>query len=263
MKAVTLNSRVMHFRDDGPIGGPVLMFSNSLGTDLRIWDDLVALLPEFRCIRYDKRGHGLSECPAPPYYMGDLVADAGALLDHLGLREVVFVGLSIGGLIGQGLAAERPDLVKALVLADTAAKIGSPDLWHTRVEAIKESGLEGMGDDVMERWFSRGFLSGRKEELAVWRAMLTRTPEDGYIGCAMAIAETDLLESTSRLTLPAMAIVGRDDKATPPDLVRETADLIEGAEFHIISKAGHLPCVEQPQAVAELLRNFLTKKKLA
>jgi len=258
MQAATLNGLVIHYREDGPRDGPVLVFSNSLGTDLRIWDEMVALLPEFRCIRYDTRGHGLSEGGAPPYHMGDLVGDVRALLDHLKLKDVIFIGLSIGGLIGQGLAAERPDLVRALVLADTAAKIGTPDIWNDRVASIHKGGLSGMTDAVMERWFTPGFRKDKHEALTMWSAMFERTYEAGYIGCAQAIAQTDLLESTARLTLPTLVVVGRDDAATPPDLVRETAKLIAGSEFHIISKCGHLPCIEQPEEMTRLLRSFLS-----
>ncbi len=258
MKAATLNGLVMHYRDDGPREAPVLVFSNSLGTDLRIWDEMVAQLPEFRCIRYDTRGHGLSEGSAPPYFMGDLVSDVAALLDHLGLKNVTFVGLSIGGLIGQGLTAERPDLVGTLVLADTAAKIGTTEAWAERIATIREGGLASMTDGVMERWFSPGFRKDEPEALKLWSAMFERTPEAGYIGCCQAIGETDLLESTARLTLPTMVVVGRDDAATPPDLVRETAELIKGSEFHIIPSAGHLPCVEQPDEMTRLLRSFLS-----
>lgn len=262
MKAVKINDLVMHYQVDGQEDGPVLVFSNSLGTDLRVWDKLVACLPEFKCVRYDKRGHGLSEGGTPPYFMGDLVSDVAGLLDHLALRDVVFVGLSIGGLIGQGLAAERPDLLKALVLADTACKIGTEDTWAARIKDIRKGGISGLQDAIIERWFCPDFRKNKTEELALWTSMLVRTNEDGYVGCCEAISQTDLLESTSRLTLPTLAVVGRDDGATPPDLVRETANLIKGSEFHIISKAGHLPCVEQPQVLAGLLRDFLATNKL-
>ncbi len=259
MKFANINSHVMHFRDDGPRDGPVVMFSNSLGTDLRVWDPLIAALPDhLRIIRYDKRGHGLSELTKPPYFMGDLVKDAGGLLDHLSIKDVVFVGLSIGGLIGQGLAAERPGQIKGLVLSNTAAKIGNESTWGERIELIREHGLAGIADAVLERWFSKRFLSEETQALEIWRAMLTRTPQDGYVGCCEAIAHTDLIDSTARLRLPTMVIASSEDGATPPDLVRETADLIEGSQFHMIPKAGHIPCVERPDTVAALLTDFLT-----
>lgn len=258
MNAVKINGQVMHFRVDGPESGAPVLLANSLGTDLRVWDHMLAQMPcELRFIRYDKRGHGLSEGPDAPYFMGDLVKDAGSLLDHLNIKNAVVVGLSIGGMIAQGLAAERPDLVKAMVLMDTGAKIGTPGMWEERVAALRDIGLVGMADAVLERWVSKSFREEKPEELALWRSMLTRTTTQGYAGCALAIAETDLRDSTARLTLPTMAIAGSEDGATPPDLVRETAALIDGASFHIIRGAGHLPCVEEPTQTAALITRFL------
>ncbi len=263
MQAININNLVMHVHDTGPKSGRALMFSNSLGTDLRIWDRLVALLPsDLRIIRYDMRGHGLSQAPEPPYHMGDLVSDASGLIDHFGLSDVVFVGLSIGGLVAQGLAAERPDVMRGMVLADTAAKIGTEDMWAQRIAETKRCGIAGMSDAVMARWFSPKFRQERPPELDMWRAMLTRTPQAGYVGCCEAIAHTDLWESTARLTLPTLVVVGREDGATPPDLVRETAGLIDGADFQIIARAGHLPCIEQPQVMADLLMGFLRTHNL-
>jgi len=262
MKAANLNDLVVHYRDDGPKDGPALVLSNSLGTDLRIWEDMIPHFPRHRIIRYDTRGHGLSQVGTDPFSMGDLVGDAAALLDHLGLRDVVFVGLSIGGQIAQGLAAERPDLVAGLVLADTAAKIGTEETWEARIRDIKTNGLDAMSDGILERWFSRGYLKGKVHEVEVWRAMLTRTTQAGYQGCCHAIAHTDLIASTAGLTVPTLVLVGRDDGATPPDLVRETAALIDGAAFEIIPKAGHLPCIEQPAVMAGLISNFLKAHEL-
>ncbi len=244
----------------GPPDGLPVVFSNSLGTDLRVWDRLVPLLPlDWRLIRYDTRGHGLSACPPPPYGMGELVADAAGVLDALEVRGAVFVGLSIGGMIAQGLAAERPDLLRAMVLMDTAAKIGTEAMWGERIAAIERGGIAALEERILERWFSARFRNEAPEDLALWRHMLTRTPPEGYIGCARAIAQTDLMESTSRLRLPALAVAGSEDGSTPPDLVRETADLIPGAGFHVIRGAGHLPCVEAPGVVAEHLITFVAQ----
>lgn len=217
----------------------------------------------FRLIRYDKRGHGLSEGPAGEYGMGELVSDASALLDLLGIEEVVVVGLSIGGLVAQGLAAERPGLVKAAVLMDTAAKIGAPDMWDQRIAAVREGGVARLADAVLERWFSREFRENRKDELALWRNMLVRTSPEGYAGCCAAIRDCDLMESTSRLRLPVLAMAGDQDGSTPPDLVRETAGLIPGSRFEIVRGAGHLPCVERPEETAALILGFLRENGLA
>ncbi|HEU0223154.1 MAG TPA: 3-oxoadipate enol-lactonase [Paracoccaceae bacterium] len=263
MQMALLNGIRLHFADTGPRDGPALLFANSLGTDFRVWDRLMPLLPEgLRTIRYDKRGHGLSECPAAPYPMGDLVADAAALLDHLEAGRAVLVGLSIGGQIVQGLAAERPDLARAMVLVGTAAKIGTDEMWDQRIEAINRGGIAALEEQILTRWFTRKFRAERQDELAGWRHMLCRTPEDGYVGCCYAIRDTDLRASTARLTLPTLAVAGDEDGATPPDLVRETAGLIAGGRFELIHGAGHLPPVEQPEMLAQHITSFLRENGL-
>lgn len=264
MQIATINGIKVHYRVEGPDDGFPVVFSNSLGTDFRVWDALLTQLPKgLRIIRYDKRGHGLSEAPDAPYFMGDLVQDAASLMDFLAVKSALFVGLSIGGMIAQGLAAERPDLVRAMVLCDTAAKIGNEQIWAERVDAVRKNGIGSLAEPTLQRWFSKGFHADKQDELAGWRNMLSRTPEEGYIGCSQAIAETDLYVSTSRLTLPTLAIVGAEDGSTPPDMVRETADLIVGCQFNVISKAGHLPCVEQPAEMAALIATFMKENDLA
>ena len=263
MKIATLNGIKVHYSDEGPKTGFPVVFSNSLGTDFRVWDALLPHMPEgLRTIRYDKRGHGLSEVPDAPYYMGDLVQDAAALMDFLQVKDALFIGLSIGGMIAQGLAAERPDLVRALVLSDTASKIGNEQIWEERVDAVRKGGIGALAEPTLQRWFSKGFHEAKQDELAGWRHMLSRTPQEGYIGCSQAIAETDLYVSTSRLTLPTLAIVGSEDGSTPPDMVRETAELIAGSQFNVIRKAGHLPCVERPAEMAALVTAFMKDNDL-
>lgn len=246
----------LHYRVDGPDDGAPVVFANSLGTDMRLWDPILPMLPTgLRIIRFDKRGHGLSTCPTGPYSMGSLITDTEKLLDFLGVKECVFVGLSIGGMIAQGLAIKRLDLIRAMVLSNTAAKIGNPTIWDERIAAVKKGGIESLTDAVMERWFSPAFR--KSPELELWRNMLVRQPDDGYIGCSAAISGTDFYTPTSGLRLPCLGIAGSEDGSTPPDLVRETTDLIPGSKFHLIRKAGHLPCVEQPEEYATVLSEFL------
>ena len=172
------------------------------------------------------------------------------------MTDVVVCGLSVGGIIAQGLAAERPDLVRAVILCDTAAKIGDPDLWDDRIRAVREKGIAAMADAVMERWFTPAFRRERAD-FPLYRNMLTRTTPGGYAGTCAAIRDTDLRESTGRLSLPCLAVCGDQDGATPPDLVRETAALIPGSRFELIRGAGHIPCVEQPEALGALIAGFL------
>jgi 3-oxoadipate enol-lactonase len=256
MHIAKLDGIALNYREDGDPNGAPVVFANSLGTDLRLWDKVLPLLPQgLRLIRFDKRGHGLSEAPPAPYSMGALVTDTERLLDHLNVRDCVFVGLSIGGLIAQGLAVKRMDQVRAMVLSNTAAKIGTQQMWQDRIDAIEAGGIEALADAVMERWFSRAFR--QSDELLAWRNMLTRTPQAGYVGCSQAIAGTDFITPTSGLRLPTLAIAGSEDGSTPPDLMRETADLIPGSRFHLIRGAGHLPCVEAPEEYARVLTDFL------
>ncbi|WP_120504257.1 3-oxoadipate enol-lactonase [Sulfitobacter mediterraneus] len=246
----------LHYRVDGPDDGAPVVFANSLGTDMRLWDPILPMLPKgLRIIRFDKRGHGLSSCPAGNYSMGSLVTDTERLLDHLGVKECVFVGLSIGGMIAQGLAVKRLDLIRAVVLSNTAAKIGNAEMWDERIGDVRKGGIEALADAVMERWFATQFRA--TPELELWRNMLARQDDNGYIGCAAAISGTDFYTPTSGLRLPALGIAGSEDGSTPPDLVRETMDLIPGSKFHLIRKAGHLPCVEQPEEYAQVLTDFL------
>lgn len=256
MNMLKLDDVRLHYQVDGDPDGAPLVFANSLGTDLRLWDQILPYLPDgLRVIRYDMRGHGLSDCPQPPYSMGALVRDAEQLLDHLNVRDCVFVGLSIGGLIAQGLAAKRLDMMRAIVLSNTGAKIGTRDIWADRIAMVQSSGIEAVADATMERWFSRDFQ--QKPEMLLWRNMLTRTPVDGFTGCSAAIAGTDFITPTSGLRLPTLGIAGSEDGGTPPDLVRETTDLVPGSQFHLIKRAGHLPCVEKPEEYAAVLSDFL------
>ena len=255
MQQIQSGDCTINIKDDGPKDGAVVMFGNSLGTDLRVWDPLMAYMPShLRIVRFDKRGHGLSDCPAGPFAIETLANDAANIADALGLKDITFVGLSIGGLIGQSLALQRPELLSGLVLMDTAAKIGSTEMWRDRIAAARKGGLDAMADAVLERWFGDKFRSD-KVALSPWKNMLTRTPLEGYIACCEGIAAEDFTDRASQINLPIMAMAGSLDLATPPDLVKATADLY-GAPFHLIENAGHLPCVEKPQEIAKLILDF-------
>ncbi len=258
MARVDFGETHVNYNVSGPEDGPGLVLAHALGTDLHVWDAVVAALPEgLRVLRYDLRGHGGSACPDAPYYMGDLVQDAARLMDHLGMTEAVFVGLSLGGIVAQGLASERPDLLRGLVLSNTAARIGNHAVWHERVHLVRGKGLVALADPTMERWFARGTRRDRPELVAATRARFLATAEEGYVGCMEAIGETDLIESTARLRLPTLGIAASEDGSTPADLVRETVDSIPGSRFELIRRAGHMACVEQPQDYAAKLTGFL------
>ena len=256
MKIAQLDDVALHYRDDGDPTGVPVVFSNSLGTDLRLWDDMLEHLPEgLRLIRYDKRGHGLSSCPPAPFSMGALVREVEELLDLLKVQDAVFVGCSVGGLIAQGLAVKRLDQVRAMVLSNTAAKIGTVEMWQDRIDAVDAGGIAVLADSILDRWFSKVFL--QTPELEAWRAMLVRQADKGYTGVSAAISGTDFYTTTAALSLPTLAIAGSEDGATPPDLVRETADLVKGSRFELMRGVGHLPMVEDPKGFADLLTGFM------
>ncbi|KUF09771.1 3-oxoadipate enol-lactonase [Pseudoponticoccus marisrubri] len=256
MDMAQLGDLHLHYRIDGPADGAPVVFANSLGTDLRLWDPILPHLPQgLRILRFDKRGHGLSDCPAGPYSMGALVRDAERVMEQTGFSDAIFVGLSIGGMIAQGLAAKRPDLVRAAVLSNTGAKIGTREMWGERIAAVEAGGLGAVVDATMQRWFSAPFHD--TPAFPGWRNMFLRTPATGWTGCAAAIAGTDFYSATAGLRLPVLGIAGTEDGSTPVDLVRETTDLVPGSRFEIIRGAGHLPCVEAPEAYARILTDFL------
>jgi 3-oxoadipate enol-lactonase len=235
--------------------GPLVVFANSLGTDLRLWDAVLPLLPQgFRFARFDKPGHGLSDL-SDTVSIASLADDAAALIDDAGGPAIV-VGLSIGGQIVQQLACARPDLVRAMVLSNTAARLGTADSWQARIDAVATGGIAPIADAVLDRWFAQPFR--HSPACAPWRAMLTRTPAAGYIAACRALAASDLTAQTATLRLPTLVIAGQADGASPPDLVAATAALIPGAAFHVLPGAGHLPPVETPAAFAALLSPFLT-----
>ncbi len=254
---------VLHYALEGPEDAPVMVLANSLGTDLRIWDRVVAgLAGQFRFLRYDKRGHGLSEATPAPYQMDDHIGDLAALLDALGIEAAIVGGVSVGGMIAQGLAARHPERVRGLILCDTAHRIGDEAQWDQRIRAIQEGGIEALADAILERWFTAAFRRDRADELAIWRQMLVRTPIDGYIGTCAAIRDTDLGPEIATIGVPTLAVCGAEDGATPPDLVREMAALIPKARFNLIEGAAHLPSIEAPETLARMIAGFVAENDL-
>lgn len=264
MRFCTISGSTLHYEHrDGGNGGPLLVLVNSLGTDFRIWDDVVSHLEiDFSLLRYDKRGHGISDTGTAPHSIEDHVDDLVCLIDHVDAKTVIVCGLSVGGLIAQGLQARRPELVRALILCDTAHKIGTTEFWNARIEAIRVGGIGSIAQGVLERWFTPEFHRERPADLAGCRNMLLRQPMDGYIGTCVALRDADHTELVKRIAVPTLCLVGDQDGATSPALVRSMADLIPGAEFATIANAGHIPCVEQPQELVARIRTFLRQRSL-
>ena len=245
----------LHYLDEGAPHGPALLLTHPLGLDLRIWDDVVPLLPAgLRVIRYDMRGHGRSDTPAPPYTMGALIRDAERLLDHLALREVVILGYGMGGLVAQGLAVKRLDQIRAMILSNTAAKLGTEAQWRAK-SALLSDGIAAYTASEIPRLFARRHADSAAAIL--WRHHMLHARPDGIAGCIAAQNGTDFYTPTAALTLPTLILASGEDAITPADLMRETGELIAGSQFHLIRSAGHLACVEKPADYAKALSDFL------
>lgn len=235
-------------RDEG--SGPPVVLLHGLGLDCSLWDDIRARLPDHRLITPDLRGHGASGAPDGPYAMGLLVKDAETVMETLDVKDAVVTGHGLGGMIAQGLAIKRLDLVRALVLANTATKFGQPGPWHAQAKIVRSLGAQEMAEDAVWRWSA--------QDHAGWvERCLQKTSAEGYAACCEAIAGSDFWTPTSGLRLPALGIAGDRDKAMPPDLVRETTDLIPGSRFTLIKGAGHLTPLQDPDSFAAALLGFL------
>lgn len=245
---VSVKGASLHVTDQGR--GPALVFAHCLGLDHHVWDGVADRLPDHRIVRYDARGHGRSDAPDGPYSMGTLITDAEAVCDALDLRDVVFIGLSVGGLVAQGLAIKRLDIVRAMVLVASAAKHGQPDPWHARAKTVRTGGMTAIIPDMLARWNAR-------DDSAMLNEQLSHANPEGFAATCEAIAGTDFYTPTSGLRLPTLGLCGDHDKATPPDLVRETTDLIPGSTFHLIRGAGHIAPLTHPEQVATRLSDFL------
>lgn len=257
MAFLNTGSFVQHYRVDGMAGKPAILFANSLGSDLRIWDDVAArLAANYFVIRYDLRGHGLSEAPPAPYSARDLAGDAVAVLDALAIPKAILCGVSVGGLIAQAVALHYSERVRALILSDTGAKIATSEQWQQRIDKVRADGVDSLVQMTMERWFSSGFRARCPADVRGYALMLRQTSADGYIGTCAALRDTDLRAAVARIKQPTLVLCGAEDIATPPELGRELAGLIPGAQFSLIENAAHLPCVEQPDAVAGRLMQF-------
>lgn len=260
MAFARINDVLLHFRVEGSPSAPALVLANSLGTDARIWDRVIAeLAARYRVISYDKRGHGLSDAPAGDYSLDDHVEDLVGLLQHLGIERLALAGVSVGGLIAQGFALRHPDRLAALVLCDTAPKIGDAAMWNERIGTVRRQGLAAIVEPVMARWFSEDFQTKRADELAGWRNMFLRMPLDGYAGTCAALRDADLRGAIAGIAAPTLVVVGEQDLSTPVALVRDMAETIVGAQFATLPDCGHIPSIEQPSALTALITKFLNE----
>jgi 3-oxoadipate enol-lactonase len=263
MPFIKIGDCVHHYVVEGRVDKPALLFSNSLGSDLRIWDPMVPqLVSDFRLIRYDTRGHGLSEAPPPPYSADELARDIVGLLDALEIKQAVVCGLSVGGVIAQQLAIGYPERVRALVLCDTGARIGTVASWEERIATVKAHGLGALAVPSMERWFSEDFRRRHSAEVRGYANMVIRTAVDGYVGTCCALRDTDLTQAAASIEKPTLVLCGDQDIATPPELARQLANVVPRARLSLIPKAAHISCVEQPGVVASRITQFLREVQI-
>lgn len=251
--------RLFH-RFDGPEDAPVLVLSNSLGTDHALWDpQLAAFANRFRVLRYDTRGHGRSGVPSRPATLERLGRDVLDLLDGLGLGRVHFCGLSLGGMTGMWLGVNAPERIDRLVLCNTSAQMAPPEAWNKRIDAVRASGMAAVAPGVLERWFTAEFRSRAPAVVDGVRQALLATPPEGYAACCAAIRDMDLREAIRAVRSPALVIVGKSDPATPPDHGRLIAERIPGAALRELP-AAHLSNVEAAPAFTREVLGFLSEE---
>lgn len=259
MQVMQTTSGVLHYRASELVPARrTLVFINSLGSDFRIWDGVVAALgDQFNVVLHDKAGHGLSDLRTGPSTIPDYARDLEELLAHLNLSQVILCGISVGGLIAQSLYHQRPDLVRGMILSNTGLKIGTDESWAARITAIQAGGISSISDAILERWFAPEFCNGKPTEFALYKNMLERTPKAGYIACCEAIRDADFSAQVAQISVPVLCIAGEHDVSTPPALLQSMSTQIPNAKFELIAGTVHLPCIECPEHYAKLISNFI------
>ena len=257
MATAIINGTQLHYRCQGDPANPTVVLSNSLGTDMSMWDDLAyGLAQRFHVLRYDTRGHGASSSPPGPYTLDLLGQDVLALLDKVGVRRAHFIGLSMGGAIGQWLGVHAPERLERLVLANTAARIGSAEGWRARAAAVRAKGMEDIAAGSPGRWFTPFFAAGQAELVQAMQATLRATDPEGYAACCDALAGADLRDAICRIPVPTLIIAGTFDPVTTVEDARFMQRAIPGALLAGLP-ASHLSNLEAPEPFAETVRAFL------
>jgi 3-oxoadipate enol-lactonase len=247
----------LHYRFDGPQELPVLVLSNSLGTDLSMWDaQIPAFTQRFRILRYDSYGHGASTFAGGGFRIDRLGEDVVRLLDHLGIANISFCGLSVGGLVGQWLGLHAAERLTKLALCNTTARIGTADTWNARIDAVKKGGLASISKSILDRWFTPSFHERDPATVNHFRQILEATPSESYMATCEAIRDADLREEVSKIHIKTLVIAGAQDKATPPEGGRYLAERIAGSKYVEFDTA-HLSNVEFPQQFSEEVLKFL------
>jgi 3-oxoadipate enol-lactonase len=262
MQFVNINGHTIHYKhiQHLPSGNAdrTFLFINSLGTDFRIWNEVVESLNDYgNILLFDKRGHGLSDIVTDTKGLNNFADDAAMLLKHLQITKCIVIGLSVGGMIAQILASRLPQQIEKLILCDTRHKIGNEEIWNTRIQQVKEHGMQSISEGVMQRWFTADFRETQAIKVTGYQNMLERTPALGYIQTCEAIRDADLTEVARQIKIPTLCIAGSEDKSTTPEEVKNLADLIEGSKYEIIEGSGHIPCVDNPAVLSKLIIDFI------
>lgn len=261
MTYTEINGARFHYRLDGETNAPVVVFSNSLGTNLAMWEAQVPRLAQkFRVLRYDSRGHGLSAVTPGPYTIEGLGRDVVSLLDALQIPIAHYCGLSVGGLIGQWLGINASKRFKSLTLCNTAAHIGTADGWNARISTVREGGIAAIADGVISRWFTEDFAKRAPETVEATRQVLLHSPPEGYVATCAAIREEDLREAVAGLRTPTLVISGAKDAATTPPDGRYLAEKIPGAQYLELN-AAHLSNIEAAEPFTAALLKFLGQQE--
>jgi len=253
----TSDGIAIHYREDGRQDGPPLVFSNSLGINLAMWDgQLEEAARTWRVIRYDQRGHGESEASEGPYAMERLGRDVVDLLDALRIRRTAFCGLSMGGMTGMWLAANEPGRFTRMALCNTSAFFPDKSVWDQRMELVRGGGMQAVKQPTIERWFTPQFRDRNPQEVERVAAMIEKCKPAGYLGCCAAIRDMDLREDVKRIDLPCLVVIGRHDPATVPAMGEVIASTIPGAQSKVLDTA-HLSNIEDPRGFNAAIFGFV------
>ena len=259
MPTANVNDTTLHYRFDGPEDAPVILISNSLASDLTMWDHQIDTLLGlgFRVLRYDSRGHGRSGVPPGPYGIEMLTGDAVGLLDALDVERASFMGCSMGGMVGQMAGTKHGDRIDKLVLCSTSAYMGGGDVWAARIEAVTSGGMAAVVDATLDRWFTGPGQDRIPADVARVREMILATPPEGFVACAHAIAAMDQRESIRAIDRSTLVVVGEDDPGTPPSAAELIHDRIAGSKLVVLEESAHFCNIEQAGSFNAALEAFL------
>ena len=258
-RIIPVNDISVRYQLEGPDDAPVVMFSNGLATSMAMWDEQARYFSRrWRVLRYDTRGHGETTASPPPYTIDQLALDVIGLMDCLNIARVNYVGLSLGGMIGQRLGAHYPKRIASIVLCDTTFR-SNRRMWDDRIAALKAEGVEPQVQPAIDRWFSPPFVAANLAVISKLRRMILATSIEGYLGCAVAIRDMQVEQDSKRIVAPALIMVGSDDRSTPLEDSQALHAAIRGSQLVVLKRAAHMPNVERASQFNEILEKFLDK----